>query len=207
MREEPSVAASQNPFPEIRDAARAAFVAAARDRPEALFLGLSAAAGLSDLLLRLWAHGQGLPPFGKLTLWLLGGLVWGVVRNSVVAGGLLLAGRLVGGRGSYRDLCGAVAWSSLPLVALLAVWLPGLVLVGRDFYSLSTLASSGGLLPNALVFGLGLAIVAAAVYSLVLLHRAIAVQHNLSASRTVVTIIGGLFMLPLAAGILLAVLV
>ena len=206
MREEPSVAASQNPFPEIRDAARAAFLAAARDRPVALFLGLSAAAGLSDLLLRLWTHGLGLPPLGQLTLWMLGGLSWGVLRNAVVAGGLLLAGRLVGGRGSYRELCGAVAWSSLPLVALLAIWLPGLVLAGRDFYSLSTLASSGGLLPNALVFGLGLAVVAAVIYSLVLLHRAVAVQHNLSASRTIVTLLGGLFMLPLAVGVLLAVL-
>jgi hypothetical protein len=68
----------------------------------------------------------------------LGGPIYGVV--SLYLGGALLrwTGRWIGGRGTPQHIEAALAWSSVPLVWGLGLWLIELPLFGQDLFTTET---------------------------------------------------------------------
>lgn len=196
-----------NPFPEMWSTGREALFRAARERPDALCAGLAAASGVSDVFARLAVTAPGPLPSGQVLAWGLGaGTLWGLVRLYVWAAGTWAVARVLGGTGTYRETSGAFAWATLPVVALLLIWVPGVLLFGGDFFLLHLYAAQGQVFSLLIFAVILLAMLGAAAWSLVLVTRSIGLQHRIGLAQSLASVILGLVLVAAAAtAILVAV--
>lgn len=182
--------AAANPLGEIWLAGRTALLRAARDTPEQLCLGLAAAGGVIDVFTRFVVAGRGRPTLAQLGLGLiLAGPVWGVLRVYGLAWTVFLMGRPLGGTATLPELRAAVVWSTLPRFALLALWVPGFLVLGRELFTLQfyTAQGSGAAALVALVVGLSVVIVTGA--ELILLDAQVATVQGFTRLRALGNIV------------------
>ena len=108
--------------------------------PEAWVLALVAVAGvghlLSDASARSYGDRMDLPTL--LVMALLVGPLFGILGAYV--GGWLLrwSGRLLGGSARPAEIRAAIAWSGVPYVAAMLLWIPELLLFGEELFTEAT---------------------------------------------------------------------
>lgn len=108
--------------------------------PEAWVLALVAVAGvghlLSDASARSYGDRMDLPTL--LVMALLVGPLFGILGAYV--GGWLLrwSGRLLGGSARPAEIRAAIAWSGVPYVASMLLWIPELLLFGEELFTEAT---------------------------------------------------------------------
>ncbi len=88
-----------------------------------------------------------------LSVSLLGGAVGGILFLFVLTSLVGVAGRWLGGQGHMPEVMAALAWSYVPAIWGLALWLPRAALLGEETFQ-SLPASIEGNPPAALLFGL-----------------------------------------------------
>lgn len=110
------------------------------------------------------------PIGGVLTLYLFGWLI-------------SITGRWLGGEAPPGHVRTAMAWGNLPNVAGLLLWLPALALIGREMFTSLTPQLDAQPLLALLLLPLGLAWMALAIWSLVLLLHGLGEVQGFSAWR------------------------
>ncbi len=129
-----------NPWLAIWTRPRATIQQRVDDDPEAWVLGLVAVAGIGQLLGDASARSYGdrfdLPTI--LVLVLLAGPLLGIV--GAYLGGVLLgwSGRLLGGKADRVRVRAAIAWSYVPYLWSMLLWLPELALFGGELFTTAT---------------------------------------------------------------------
>ncbi|HDP90432.1 MAG TPA: YIP1 family protein [Thioalkalivibrio sp.] len=153
--------------------------------PERMVLLLAALGGIAQMLDR--ASGQG---FGDrmsleavLGAALAVGIISGVIQLYVGAALLYWTGSWIGGTASTANIRAAVAWSNVPLVWGMLVWLPGIALFGHELFTDDMPRTAAD--PRLLMafVGLGLVSLVIGVWSVVALIKALAQVQGFSAWR------------------------
>lgn len=129
-----------NPWVAIWTRPRATIRQQVERDPEAWVLALVAVAGvghlLSDASARSYGDRMDLPTL--LVMALLVGPLFGILGAYV--GGWLLrwSGRLLGGSARPAEIRAAIAWSGVPYVAAMLLWIPELLLFGEELFTEAT---------------------------------------------------------------------
>lgn len=129
-----------NPWLSIWTRPRATIRQQVERDPEAWVLALVAVAGvghlLSDASARSYGDRMDLPTL--LVMALLVGPLFGILGAYV--GGWLLrwSGRLLGGSARPAEIRAAIAWSGVPYVAAMLLWIPELLLFGEELFTEAT---------------------------------------------------------------------
>lgn len=129
-----------NPWLSIWTRPRATIRQQVERDPEAWVLALVAVAGvghlLSDASARSYGDRMDLPTL--LVMALLVGPLFGILGAYV--GGWLLrwSGRLLGGSARPAEIRAAIAWSGVPYVASMLLWIPELLLFGEELFTEAT---------------------------------------------------------------------
>jgi hypothetical protein len=105
--------------------------------PARQLLLVSVLGGVATMLNRAMNRPVGdlLPLSTILAAVLLMGAVVGIAKVYVYAWLLQRTGRYVGGKGTQPELRAAVAWSAVPLIWGLILWIPAIALYGREWFS------------------------------------------------------------------------
>jgi hypothetical protein len=169
---------------------------------------LAALAGVGQMLDRASARNAGdhlaVPVIVVLAL-----LVGPIARViSLYIGGALLdlTGRWLGGRGTPAEIRAAVAWSNVPAVAGLLLWIPELALFGSELFTSETPVADANPFLGAALIGFGAAQVILGGWSLVLLLKGLGEVQGFSAWKGLgnVLLSGLVVAIPILTGLLLA---
>lgn len=123
-----------------------------------------------------------------LTICTVAGPIGGIILLYVVGALLRWTGSWLGGQASLVEVCAAIAWSSVPSVCILILWIPKLALFGKDLFT-STMPRISANPFLALIF-LGFAIVevSIAVWAFVVLLKCLGEVHRFSAWKALATL-------------------
>lgn len=151
--------------------------------PQRMVLLLAAVVGVSNFLDRAAARGMGdrieLPLI--LAAAVIAGPIFGIV--SFYVGGLLLrwTGGWLGGTAGAKNIRAAMAWSNVPVIWAMLLWIPKLSLIGHEAFTSDTpWINTSGSLQLALV-GFILAKTVVAIWTLVLFLKCLSQVQGFSA--------------------------
>ena len=137
---ETSEKAMLNPWTAIWMRPRATIQEIVATNPDKHVLALAGIAGVAQALDRASTQNAGdrMGVGTILAVALLAGPLLGII--GLYLWGLLTrwTGRWIGGQASARDIRAATAWSSVPVVLASVLWVPMLLLVGRDLFTSET---------------------------------------------------------------------
>jgi hypothetical protein len=124
-----------------------------------------------------------LPATGHLALALLAGPPAGVAWLYLLGWLVRVTGRLLGGRGGTVAVRAALAWSAVPLVWTLLLWLPRAALLGAETFHPSP-AGIEGHVPSEAIFGLLMFLqLTVDVWTIVVGAKCLGEAHGFSAWR------------------------
>jgi hypothetical protein len=125
--------------------------------PYRLVILLAALWGFSEQLSHAAgnSHGDSSSLATILLVAVIGGSIMGIVVLYIWGALLRWTGKWLGGKATPENIRAAVAWSSIPKVWALALWIPGLAIFGQDLFTSDTsmLDESIALLYTAMVLG------------------------------------------------------
>lgn len=108
--------------------------------PEHMVFMLGIILGISDCIDRSYAKSSGelftVPAI--FTLCLVMGPIGGLTLLYGASALIKWTGKLLGGQGSHTHIRAAFAWSSVPLICGLLLWIPGVLLFGGDLFAKET---------------------------------------------------------------------
>ena len=113
----------------------------------------------------------------------------GIGATLILATLLLETGRWLGGRATVRRIYTAVAWSSVPDVWLLPLWIPRLALFGNYMFTGEIQATESIPTLILLALGFGLVDLIASVWEVVILVNCLSEVQGLSAARALGSLI------------------
>jgi Yip1 domain len=181
----------ENPFLTIWTRPRATIRAIVDTRPEHHVLLLAAIGGVYNALGQATLRGSGdvIPTAGVLGICLILGPISGLF--SLYVGGYLLrwSGSKLGGRATDQQVRAAIAWSTVPAVVLVLLWIPKLVLFRSDLFTteMPRIAANPGL--GLLMLGFAALDLILAVWSFVLLLKCLGEVHGFSAWRAIASML------------------
>jgi hypothetical protein len=134
-----------------------------------------------------------------LALGPIGGLI-GVYLGGAVLGWV---GRSLGGRGESEEVRAALAWSQVPALAAIPIWILQIALVGHEMFTSNTpnLDASPGL--GMLLLATGLIEILVGVWAFITMLRTVGEAHRFSAWKS----LGSLLLIALVVGIPILLLV
>jgi len=161
------------------------------DDPRRFLFRLAALGGIADGMGLVVGSGLGdtLSPAWCLAIALVGGALGGILILFISTGLILVGGRWLGGRGGTTQVMAAVAWSNVPEVWGLLLWLPRAALLGDEVFRAAPSRIEDNP-PAALFFGLLL--LAQRLFGLwgfVVALKCIAEAHSFSAWRALWTLV------------------
>ena len=177
--------------------------------PERLVLSLAAVGGFVEGLINMASDSKGddMSLRAILLATLIVGPIMGIVGLWV--GGFLLrwTGGWIGGQADARRIRATLAWANVPLIWSLLLWIPALLLFGRELFTAATpvLDASAALSGLHLVFSLGIGIIS--LWSFVAFLHALGEVQGFSAWRSLLNSFLALlvFLVPLFAFIGIAI--
>ena len=177
--------------------------------PERLVLSLAAVGGGVEGLTNMASDSKGddMSLRAILLATLIVGPIMGIVGLWV--GGFLLrwTGGWIGGQADARRIRATLAWANMPLIWSLLLWIPALLLFGRELFTAATpvLDASARLAGLHLVFSVGIGIVS--LWSFVAFLHALGEVQGFSAWRSLLNSFLALlvFLVPLFAFIGIAI--
>lgn len=169
-----------------------------RDPTRSVIL-LAVLSGFSQSLDQATANHSGdlLPLIGVLMLCLLGGAIGGIIGLYFAGFLLRVAGGWLGGTASGVQVRAALAWSSVPVVWSLLLWIPQLLIFGNDLFTRHA-PRIDAYWPLYLAFVV--VEIALSIWAIVLLFKTLGQVHGFSAWRGLGTavIAFGLVFVPIA---------
>ena len=127
---------SQNPWVSIWTRPRQTIRAIVESNPRSQLWVLLVLGGIATALNRAIYKpvGDTLPLAPILTAILIMGLVAGIIRVYAFPWLLRMIGTYLGGKATLPELRATAAWSMVPLIWGLLLWIPGLALYGREWF-------------------------------------------------------------------------
>ena len=175
-----------------------------QEDPRRSLFRLAALGGIADALGLVVGSGLGdtLSPASCLAIALVGGALGGILFLFISSGLILIAGRWLGGRGGGAQVMAAVAWSSVPEIWGLLLWLPRAALLGEEVFREAPSRIEGNP-PAALFLGfLMLAQTLIGFWGFLIALKCIGEAHQVSGLRA----FGTLLLVALMAGVPLVLL-
>lgn len=152
--------------------------------PERAVVPLACAAGLSGSLDRASMNGAGdkldLAPL--LVVIIVIGPLAGLAYLYLGAAALRWTGAWIGGVASSQHIRAAIAWSNLPAIYALVLWVPQLALFGKEIFMTATPTLDANPIP---VVGFALADVTIAIWTIVLVLKSLSQVQRFSVWKTV----------------------
>ena len=152
-----------------------------RDAERSIML-LASLSGISQALDKASTKNVGdtYPLFAVLLLAITGGVISGIV--TLYIGGFLLkhAGHWLGGKASGDHVRAAIAWSSVPVAWGLLIWIPELLIFGKDLF---TSAGESIAAQPALYFSFLAVELVIAIWAVVIFLKSLGQVHGFSAWR------------------------
>jgi hypothetical protein len=109
------------------------------------------------------------------------GTLFGIIGLYISGYLLRLSGQWIGGKATAREVRAAVAWSHVPMVGVLALWLIGIPFLGREFFSSDTPFLDEHPWLSFLLLGQGVLAITLYVWSLILMLQCLAEVQRFSA--------------------------
>ncbi len=133
--------------------------------------------------------GDGMPVWGILIAGLLVGFLGGIVSLGI--GGLITGflGRLLGGDASNEEVTAALAWSQVPSIFGLILWIPQLLLLGGETFMSSSSRLEATPFLSLLLVPFFLIHLALGIWQIVLTVLTVAEVHRFSVWRSIGTLI------------------
>jgi hypothetical protein len=143
---------------------------------------LASLSGISQALDKASTKSAGdtYPLLAVLMLSVVGGVISGIV--TLYIGGFLLkhTGHWLGGKGTGVNVRAAIAWSSVPVAWGLLIWVPELLIFGKDLF---TSAGESIAAQQALYFSFLAVELVIAIWAVVLMFKSLGQVHGFSAWR------------------------
>jgi hypothetical protein len=198
----------ENPFLTIWTRPRATIRGILNKNPSLHVTSIAAIGGILDSLSRATQQYLGdrlsLPTI--LLIALAVGPVIGLIWLYVGAFPVGLTGRWLGGRAGPEEIRAAIAWSLVPVLATIPVWIIQLALVGREmFTSLTPVLDSKPLL-NLLLMATAPLEIGLAIWSFVILLKAVGEAQRFSAGKALGSILLGILCVAVMIGVPILVL-
>jgi len=135
----------ENPFLMVWTRPRATIRGILDSNPNYLVLQLAMAGGVVQALgnAAQTNAGDGLPLAHILIMFTLYGLVYGLIAIYIGGAVMSWAGRMLGGHGSSKELRAAIAWSQVPALAKIPIWIFQIDLIGREMFTTKKTVLSG----------------------------------------------------------------
>jgi hypothetical protein len=194
----------QSPWATIWVKPRATIARIVLENPNRALWVLAGIYGFSSLLnmFQSASLGAALGPLGLLLLAVVLCPIWGFIAFSIWSWLVQITGKLFGGRGSFAAVRCAYAWSCVPFVVNIPLWILMMLLFGRQLF----LNFPEGHLLNdgqvALLFFILISKVILAVWSLVIYINALAEVQQYSILRSILNIVLAGVVMMLLLGIL-----
>lgn len=123
------------------------------------------------------------------------GSIGGIILLYVSGALLRWAGSWLGGQASSVEVRAAIAWSSVPSIWALILWIPKLALSGRDLFTSAMPRIQANLFLALVLFGFTIVEVMIAVWAFVVLLKCLSEVHRFSAWRALAaSFLSGLMM-------------
>jgi len=112
---------------------------------------------------------------------------------SLYVGGALLrwTGSWLGGQAYSEEVRAALAWSSVPTVFSQALWIPELILVGKEMFTSATPRTDANPLLAVFLLGVVGVQIVLGIWALVILLKCLGEVHRFSAWRALVALLAG----------------
>jgi hypothetical protein len=133
------------------------------------------------------------------------GPIGGLISLYVMAGLWRLTGSWLGGKASSQEVRAAIAWSSVPVIWAMLLWIPYLAIFREEMFTSAMPRTESSLLLLLLLLGFGLVEIVIGLWRIVVLLQCLGEVHRFSAWRALGAFILGplLIALPLLGLILL----
>ncbi len=151
--------------------------------PARLVLVLAMLGGLSQALdnASLFSLGDKLSPAAVFALCAVFGPVSGII--TLYLSGLVLSwtGKWLGGQAGQAEVRSAVAWSNVPIIWAMLLWVPEYLLFGRELFMSDTPALDASLSLSFTLMGFFLVEIILAIWALVIYLKCLGEAHRFSA--------------------------
>ena len=110
-----------------------------------------------------------------------GGPISGIVALYLFAALVRWTGAWIGGRASTLDIRAAIAWSSVPLIWAMLLWIPEIAIFGRELFTTATPRMDANPSLAFLLMGFGIVEVGMAVWGFVVYLKCLGQVQGFSA--------------------------
>lgn len=161
---------------------------------------LAVSAGISQALDRASSNniGDSYSLIAILIICLIFGSIGGII--SMYLGGALYrwSGSWLGGQATAEEVRATIAWSSIPIIFILPLWIPKLLIFGKDMFATTTPKLDAN--PFLVVFLIGFLVieVIAGIWAFVVFLKSLGEIHNFSTWKALGSVILGtlVFLVP-----------
>jgi hypothetical protein len=158
---------------------------------------LAMLAGIGQALDRASARsvGDSLPLIAILAICLIFGPVGGII--SLYIGGALFrwTGSWLGGQASSEEVRAAIAWSSVPTIFIMPLWIPELLIFGEELFTSSTPRMESNPILAILLLGFAAIEIVIGIWAFVVLLKSLGEVHRFSAWRAFGAVILGILVI------------
>jgi len=161
--------------------------------PRRLVLVLAALSGFGSALdnasTSSIGDGNNIPVVAIVALSAVAGSLGGIL--TLYVGGFVMkwAGRPLGGRATQVEVRAALAWSTVPLIWALPLWIPELALAGREMFTTATPILAASPLRAVLLVLVVLLEVVLGIWSFVLFLKCLGEVHGFSAWKSLAAVL------------------
>ena len=171
--------------------------------PQRLVLVLAALSGFGSALdnasTSSIGDGNSIPVVAIVALSAVAGSLGGIL--TLYVGGFVMkwAGRPLGGRATQVEVRAALAWSTVPLIWALPLWIPELALAGREMFTTATPILAASPLRAVLLVLVVLLEVVLGIWSFVLFLKCLGEVHGFSAWKSLAAVLLSVLAIALVA--------
>lgn len=182
---------TQNPWLTIWTEPRGTIRGIVDANPQHRVILLAILSGIAQFLSRASNNSLGdkVPIHGIFLVSLIIGPILGVV--SLYIGGVILmwTGRWLGGQASAVEVRAALAWSSVPTIWALVLWIPEIVLFGDEMFTKMTPIIDANPNLSFVLVGFGVIEIIIAIWTTIIFLKCLGEVHGFSAWRALVAFI------------------
>jgi hypothetical protein len=155
---------------------------------------LAMLAGIGQALDRASSRntGDSLPLVAILAVCIIAGPIGGIISLYLSGALFRWTGSWLGGQASSEEVRAAIAWSSVPTIFILPLWIPELLIFGEELFTSSTPRMEANPLLAIILLGFLLIEIVVGVWAFVVLLQSLGEVHRFSAWKAFGAVILGI---------------
>ena len=198
---ESPVGKNQHPLISIWTNPRSTIQSIIEDDPERMVILLASLGGILTALNRASTRNMGdkYPWLAIVAMAIVIGPFGGILRVYIHAALLRWTGSWIGGKADQEQLRAAVAWSFVPFVCTMAIWIPELILFREEMFVSNTPRIEASMSLAMTIFALSIVEIALFIWTIVLMAKCVGQVQGFSAWKGLgnMTLSGLVFVVPI----------